>query len=197
MKLYYQPRTRAFTALWMLEEIGAPYEIERVDIMAPEQLSAAYRAINPMGKLPGLVDGENRFGETAAVLLYLAEKFPEKGLAPPPGAPNRGRFLQWLLFSATNIEPAATERMNKTTPNERAMGWGSYDRTFAALEEALSGQAYLFGEAFTAADLYLASTLRYMMMFGMVEKRPAFERLVTRATARPSFARATAIENAA
>lgn len=195
MKLYYQPQTRAFTALWMLEELGVPYEIARVDIRAPEHPTPAYRAINPMGKLPGLEDGANRFGETAAVLLYLAEKFPEKGFAPRPTDPNRGRFLQWLVFSASTMEPAATARMTKTEMPDKTVGWGSYERMAAALEEALTPGPYLFGEGFTAADLYVASSLRYMMMFDMVEKRPAFEAMVARATARPAFARATAVED--
>src|SRR5262245_62172498 len=110
MKLYYSARTRAFTSLWMLEEGGQPYELERVAIRAPGNPTDAYKRINPMGKLAGFQDGECAMGETAAILLYVAEKFPQTRLAPAPTDPRRGRFLQWLMFPATTMEPVMTEK---------------------------------------------------------------------------------------
>ena len=195
MKLYYCPQTRAFTSLWMLEEVGVPYEIVRVDIRAPEHPTEAYLQINPMGKMAGLEDdGGIGFGETAAILLYLADKFPRKKLAPPPDDPRRGRFLQWLMFTPTTLEPAAAERRAGTPTNSFSSGWGDYERATAALERALTPGPLLFDDAFTAADLYLASALGFCMQFGLVDKRPAFERYVARHTARPSYERATKIE---
>lgn len=196
MKLYYAPRTRSFTALWMLEEVGAPYEIVTLDIRGPAHPTPALRSVNPMGKLPALEDGEAKLGETAAILLYLADKFPEAGLAPAVSDPRRGRFLQWLMFPATTIEPAAFEKMTKGPTNPTAAGWGSYERMVDAVAGALAPGLNLFDTAFTAADLYMASSLKFMMTFGMIEKRAVFEDFVGRAEARPAWARATAIEAA-
>jgi len=194
MKLHYWPRTRAFTSLWMLEEVGQPYELAYVDIGAPGHPTEAYRKINPMGKLAGLQDGDCAFGETAAILLYVADKFPQARLAPPPADPRRGRFLQWLMFPATTMEPVMNEKRLGQKPNTSQSGWGDYDRAMSALERALAPGPWLLGEPFTAADLYVASHLHFGMQFGMIDKRPAFTALVERATARPAFQRATEIE---
>jgi glutathione S-transferase len=194
MKLYYWPRTRAFTSLWMLEEVGQPYEIVHVDFRAPGHPSEAYRKINPMGKLAGFEDGGCAMGETAAILLYLADKFPQTGLAPAIGDARRGRFLQWLMFPATTMEPVMTEKRLKLTPNTTQSGWGDYDRAMGALERALQPGPWLFGERFTAADLYIASHLNYGMQFGMIDRRPVFTATAERATARPAFSRASEIE---
>lgn len=195
MRLYYSPRTRAFTALWMLEETGAPYEIVRVSISADAD-RGRIAAVNPMGKLPALEDGSARFGETAAILAYLADKFPAAGLAPAIDAPERGPYLQWLIFPAAVMEPAAMERLNKTEERPTQAGWGSYDRMISAMDGALAPGRNLFGDRFTAADLYCASSLKFMMTFGMIERRPNFEDFVARAEARPAFQRASAIEAA-
>ncbi len=193
MKLYYGPRTRAFTALWMMEESGLPYELARVDIRAPTHPDAALRAVNPMGKLPALEDGPNRFGETSAILLYVAEK-AGKGLAPTPSDPTRGRFLQWLMFPAAVIEPAMVERMHKTPENTVQSGWGDYKRMEKALMDAMTPGQWLLGDTFTAADLYIASMLMFGMQFGMIEKQKPFEAFAARAAERPAFQSASAIE---
>ena len=156
MKLYYSPRTRAFTGLWMMEESGLPYELARVDIRSPSHPDAALRAINPMGKLPALEDGPNRFGETAALLLYVAEKAgPAKKLAPAIDSPHRGRFLQFLMFPAAVAEPAMVERMHKTPENTVQSGWGDYKRMEKVLLDAITPGQWLLGDTFTAADLYV------------------------------------------
>lgn len=194
MKLYYGPNTRAFTALWMMEELGEPYEIVRVNIRAPEHPTAEYRTVNPMGKLPGLQDGDCALGETAAVLLYAAEKYPSRGFAPAPGDPRRGRFLQWLMFPSTTMEPVMVEKRTGTKPNTSSSGWGDYDRAMAALESAMKPGPWLTGSTFTAADLYVGSMLRFGMQFGMIDRRPALEDFANRACGRPAFERAMAIE---
>lgn len=194
MKLHYCPQTRSFTALWMMEEAGQPYELVRVDIRAPGHPSEAYKKINPMGKVPGFSDGGNAMGETAAILLYVADKYPQTKLAPAPTDPRRGRFLQWLMFSPTTIEPVMMEKRLGTTPNSFSAGWGDYERAMTALENALKPGPYLFGDEFTAADLYIGSALGFGMRFGMVDKRQAFVQFAERASARPSFKRATEIE---
>jgi glutathione S-transferase len=194
MKLYYCPQTRAFTSLWMMEEVGEPYELVRVDIRAPGHPSDAYKKINPMGKVAGFEDQGVGFGETAAILLYVADKFPQKKLAPPPTDPKRGRFLQWLMFSPTTMEPAMGEKRLGHTPTSFQSGWGDYDRAFAALEANLKVGQWLLGDQFTAADLYIASGLGFGMQFGMIDKRPAFVEFAGRASARPAFKRAQEIE---
>lgn len=194
MKLYYCPQTRAFTSLWMLEEAGQPYELVRVNIRAPGHPTDVYRTINPMGKVPGLEDSGLGFGETAAILLYVADKFPQTKLSPAPADPRRGRFLQWLVFPAATLEPVMMEKRTAATPNSFSAGWGDYDRAFAALEAALEPGPWLFGEEFTAADLYIGSTLLFGMMFNMIDKRPAFVQFAERAQSRPAFKRAQEIE---
>ncbi len=194
MRLYYCPRTRSFTSLWMLEEVGAPYEIVRVDIRAAGHPTDAYKRVNPMGKVPALEDDGVGFGETAAILLYLADKFPNAKLAPAPADPKRGRFLQWLMYPPTTIEPAMAEKRLGHTPNPFQSGWGDYGRAMDALEAAMAPGPWLLGDAFTAADLYVASTLSFGMQFGMIDKRPAFVQFAERARARPAFTRASAIE---
>ena len=194
MKLYYCPQTRAFTSLWMMEEAGAPYEIVRVNMRAPEHPTTEYRQINPMGKVPALQDGGIGFGETAAILLYVADKFPQTKLAPAATDPKRGPFLQWLMFSATTMEPVMVEKRMGTKPNSFQAGWGDYDRAMGALVAAMRPGPWLLGDHFTAADLYIASDLHFGMQFGMIDKRPAFVEFAERAQARPAFKRATEIE---
>lgn len=196
IKLYFAPQTRSITALWMLEEAGAPYELVRMNIRAPGHPSAEFRQVNPMGKVPALQDDGAGFGETAAILLYIADKFPQAKLAPLPSDPNRGRFLQWLMYPATTIEPAMMEKRRGAEPMTTAAGWGDYDRAMAALEGAMTPGQWLFGQQFTAADLYVASSLGFGMMFGMIDKRPAFVDYHGRASARPAYKRARDIEAA-
>jgi glutathione S-transferase len=196
MKLYFAPQTRSITALWMLLEAGAPYEIVRVNIRAPGHPSAEFRQVNPMGKVPALQDGGLGFGETSAILLYIADKFPQAKLAPLPTDPNRGRFLQWLMYPPTTIEPAMMEKRRGSEPMTTAAGWGDYDRAMAALEGAMTPGKWLFGDQFTAADLYVASSLGFGMMFGMIDKRPAFVEFSERASARAAYKKAREIEAA-
>jgi glutathione S-transferase len=190
MQLYHCANTRAFTALWMLEEVGEPYELVQTDIRAPGHPSREYLAVNPMGKVPGLRDGDGAFGETAAILLYLADKFPRANLAPAPHDPRRGRFLQWLMFTPSTLEPVWTEKQRGAASNAFSAGWGDYARATNALESALTPGPCLFGDHFTAADLYLASSLGFGMRFGLQDKRPVFGAYVARAEQRPAFQRA-------
>ena len=195
MKLYYCPQTRAFTSLWMMEEVDQPYELVCTDIRAPGHPSEAYRKINPMGKVAAFEDdGGIGFGETAAILLYVADKFPQTKLAPAPGDPRRGRFLQWLMFTPSTLEPAMLEKRAGSPTNSFSSGWGDYERATAALERAFEPGPFLFGDAFTAADLYLAAALGFTMQFGLVDRRPAFEAFVARAQECPAYQRASRIE---
>jgi glutathione S-transferase len=194
MKLFYCPRTRSFTSLWMLEECGAKYDLGRIDITSPNHPSPKFLKVNPLGKLAALEDGGMGFGETAAILAYLADKFPAKKLSPAATDPRRGRYLQWLAYSATVIEPAMMAKAMNMPSNTRSAGYGDYDRAMKALEDHLPTDGWIMGADFSAADLYLASTLSFGMMFKMIDARPAFVDFEERAKKRPAWAAAQAIE---
>jgi len=195
---YTHPMSRGRIVRWILEEIGHPYRTELLDygttMKAPE-----YLAINPMGKVPALRHGEVIVTECAAICAYLADAFPQAGLAPPPGDRLRGRYLRWLFFGAGPVEAAVTNKaLNFVVPPEREVmaGYGNFATVMNVLEEAVSADDYLVGGSFTAADIYLGSQIGFGMMFGTIEKRPAFERYWSRIGARPATARARQIDDA-
>ncbi|WP_280137321.1 glutathione S-transferase family protein [Aureimonas sp. AU4] len=194
--LYTNPMSRGRIARWMLEEVGAPYRAVLLDyastLGAPEHLR-----LNPMGKVPVLVDDGEVVTETAAICLHLADRFPEAGLAPAPGA--RGRYYRAVLFGAGPLEAAVTNRaLGVEVPAEQArmMGYGTYGRTLDALETMLTEAPYAAGDRFTAADVYLGAQVSWGLQFGTIERRPAFERYRDRIADRPALARAAAIDDA-
>ncbi len=189
--LYTNPQSRGAMVHWMLEEIGCPYRIEVKgfdgDLRTPE-----YRAINPMGKVPAIRHGNTVVTETGAILCYLADVFPEAKLAPP--AAERGSYYRWLFFVAGCCEPAMGNKAvgwNPDTPElQGRFGYGSYERTMDTATKAVEGRRCIAADYFTAADLYMASFLSFGMMFGVVEKRPAFEAYVGPHLERPAGKRA-------
>ena len=196
---YTNPMSRGRIVRWMLEETGQPYRTELLDY-ATTMKAPGYRAINPMGKVPALRHGDAVVTETAAICAYLADAFPHAGLAPPPGDRLRGAYYRWLFFAAGPLEAAVTNKaLGVEVPEgrERMVGYGSFDAVMAAVEGALGADGYLAGDSFTAADLYLGSQLGFGMMFGTIEKRPAFERYWARIATRPAAVRAKAIDDAA
>ncbi|OZA01373.1 MAG: glutathione S-transferase [Rhizobiales bacterium 17-65-6] len=198
MKLHWAPQTRAFRTLWMLEESGLPYELERVDLDSPFLRSEAYRAINPMMKVPALEDGEVRLAESGAICAYVAERAPQAQLAPPVGDPARGRYLHWMFFDAACVEPAYTERLANVALPARAAGWGSFDRVMSVIEDLVSDGSWALGERFSAADVMLGSNIWYgIHLLGVIKNRPALEAYSARCAARPAFLRAEAVEAAA
>jgi glutathione S-transferase len=196
--LYTNPQSRGRIARWMLEEIGEPYRTEVLDY-ATTMKAPAYLAVNPMGKVPALRHGDTVVTETAAICAYLADAFPQAGLAPPLGDHRRGPYFRWLFFSAGPVEAAVSNKaLGVVVPpeRERMMGYGRLDLVMNALEAALSRSKYLAGESFTAADLYVGSQLGFGMMFGMIEKRPAFERYWASISTRPACKRAVELDDA-
>ncbi|WDD95535.1 glutathione S-transferase [Burkholderia sp. FERM BP-3421] len=194
MKLYYWPKTRAFRALWMLEEIGAAYELVPVNIRAHEQDGDAFHRVNPMAKLPALEDGGMPFGESGAVLLYLADRYPAAGLGVPLDDPLRGRFLQWMNFTPACLEPAMAEKFTGAAGNPAAFGWGSLERVQQALDATLDGQPWLLGERFSAADILLVNTLEIALSAGLLPREGRYGAYVDRAHARDGYRRACAVE---
>ena len=196
--LYTNPQSRGRIARWMLEEVGQPYRVEVVDY-ATTMKAPAYLAINPMGKVPALRHGAAVVTETPAICAYLADAFPQAGLAPPNGDRLRAPYYRWLFFAAGPAEAAASNKaMGFVVPpeRERMMGYGRIELVLDTLESAVRQSDYLAGNTFTAADLYVGSHLGFGMMFGMIEKRPAFEQYWQRLSARPACLRAKELDDA-
>jgi glutathione S-transferase len=194
--LYHHPFSRAAGVVWMLEEIGIPYELRFVDILKGEQKAPQILALNPMGKLPILVDGDTVVTESAAIALYLADRYSYGRLAPKVDDPARATYLRWSFFSPSVIEPGAMAKMNAWTFKDGQAGWGSYDAMLTAMETALTGKDFLLGKEFSMADVVFGGTLRFMLMFKMVDARPLFTAYVERLNARPALQRADAKNNA-
>lgn len=194
---YTNPMSRGRMVRWMLEEVGAPYET-RILSYGADMKSAAFRAVNPMGKVPAIVHGGAVVTEVAAICAYLAEAFPDAGLAPR-SAEERASYYRWMFFAAGPLEAAVTNRvLGVVVPDEKRgfVGYGSYESVLDALEGAVSASSFIAGDHFTAADVYVGSHLSWGLQFGSVERRDAFETYVDRVKARPAFRRATEIDDA-
>lgn len=189
--LYHHPFSRAAATVWALEELGQPYELRFIDMMKGGQKSPTFLAINPMGKLPTLTDGEVVVTETAAIALYLADRYSLGTLAPKLDDPKRGTYLRWSVFAPSVIEPGLMARAGKWDFKPAAAGWGDHDAMLQAMEAAIVGD-YILRDTFSMADVIFGGTLRYMLMFGMLEKRPAFVAYAERLAARPAVKRADA-----
>jgi glutathione S-transferase len=195
---YTNPRSRGRIVRWMLEEVGQPYRTEVLDY-GTTMKAPAYLAVNPMGKVPALRHGDTVVTEAAAICAYLADAFPQAGLAPPPGDRRRGPYYRWLFFAAGPIEAAVSNKnFGFVVPTERegTVGYGSFERVMNALEAAVSQTDYLVGDTFSAADVYAGSQIGLGLMFGTIEKRPAFGRYWQRISARPAYSRARELDDA-
>jgi glutathione S-transferase len=195
---FTNPMSRGRIVRWMLEEVGQPYRTVLLDY-ATTMKAPDYLAVNPMGKVPAIRHGDTVVTEGAAICAYLADAFPQAGLAPPPGDRLRGPYYRWLFFAAGPVEAAATNKalgFMVAEGRERMMGYGTYADVMNVLEAAVSHGAYVAGDSFTAADLYLGAHLGFGMQFGTIEKRPAFQRYWERLANRPAALRAKAIDDA-
>ena len=196
--LYTHPMSRGRIARWMLEEVGEPYRAEIVDY-GPAMKAADYLAINPMGKVPALRHGDVIVTECAAVCAYLADAFPDAGLAPAPGDRLRGPYYRWLFFGAGPVEAATTNKaFGFEVPPDRqgTSGYGTLKAVLDTLEQELTDKNYLVGDRFSAADVYMGSQIGWGMEFGSIEKRPAFERYSENLNQRAAYKRACEIDNA-
>jgi len=192
MKLYWAPRSRSFSALWLMEETGQPYERVLTDITKGAQKTPEYLAINPMGKVPALSDGEAALAEAAAICAYVAERYPQAQLAPPVGDPRRAKYLYWLFFAPSCIEPAMVQLATKIEMSPVSAGWGDAQRVFDVLDAALAKGPWILGDQFSAADVAIGSALNFAVrLFKMAPSRPSFERFLDACAARPAFQRAS------
>lgn len=191
--LYHHPFSRAATVVWMLEEVGAPYTLEYVDLLAGEQKKEAFLSKNPMGKLPVLQDGDLIVTEVAAIGLYLADRYALGRLAPMPDDPARGTYLRWSLFAPSVVEPGAMAKVSGWEFKPGSAGWGTFDAMLHTMESAIEGKDFLLGAQFSMADMIFGGTLRYMLRFKMVEGQQVFTDYVARLEARPALQAAEAI----
>ena len=196
LTFYTNPMSRGQIARWMLEEVGAPYEQVLLDygttMKAPD-----YLAINPMGKVPAIKHGDVVVTECAAICAYMADAFPEAGLAPDPA--HRGDYYRWLFFGAGPLEQAITNKsLGFDVPADKAMmaGYGSFDAAMDGLEAAVAGKQYIAGDRFSAADVYVGSQIGWGLAFGSIDKRPAFETYWDGLKDRPAYVKAKGIDMA-
>lgn len=192
LRLYHAPNTRSSGALALLEEIGQPYALHVLDMKAGENRAPAYLAVNPLGKVPALVDRHGTLvTEQVAIFLHLADSHPAAGLAPAPDDPGRGRYLRWMAFYAASFEPAVVDAAMKRDPAPQAMSpYGSLGAVLEALrDDMLAPGPFVLGERFSAADLLWGAGLSWTMAFGLVPAWPAFAAFAERVTGRPAWQR--------
>ncbi len=193
MKLYWSPKTRAVRAIWMLEETGVDYELEQIDIRSPNRRdSAEFRSASPMGKVPALVDGDVRMSESAAICLYLADRYAPGRLAPAVDDARRGKFLYWLMYTPAVIEPAMSEKFHKIKGNRGQSGWGDFELMIETLESGLEDQEWIIGD-FSAADVMLGSSVVFLRSFEMLPESPGLDAYADRCLARPAYRKALEI----
>ena len=197
LTLYTNPMSRGRIARWMLEETGAAYDVQYLNY-GPDMKSSDYLAINPMGKVPAIVHGDRIVTECSAICAYLADAFPEAGLAPPLA--DRAAYYRWLFFCAGPMEAAAVNKAMDVVPpadKEGMVGYGNYDLALNGLEKMLPASGFLCGDQFTAADVYVGANIGWGLEFGTIEKRPIFEDYAGRARDRDAYRRAMAADDEA
>ncbi|HZR80454.1 MAG TPA: glutathione S-transferase family protein [Candidatus Binatia bacterium] len=197
IKLYGVPRSRAMRSLWMLEELGVPYENVKTNFVTGETRRPEYLAINPNGRVPALEDGDVRLFESLAINLYLARKY-DRGLWPKT-VEDEGRAFQWSIWAMTELEePVVTCLVHRAflpeaqrDPKKADDAARRFAKPLGVLESALAGRAWLAGESFTVADLNVASVLTWAALARLdLSSAPAASAWLARCTARPALARA-------
>lgn len=196
LQFYTNPMSRGQIVRWMLEETGAPYKT-KIIAYGEEMKGEAYRAINPMGKVPAIVHKGHVVTECAAICAYLADAFPEAKLAPAPT--DRADYYRWMFFAAGPLESAVTNKSLGFEPNDeqqRMAGYGNFDLVMDVLEQAVSKTPYLTGDQFTAADVYLGAQVGWGLQFGTMPKRAAFEDYWDRISSREAYKNGSAKDQA-
>lgn len=199
LMFYHAIPSRGAVVRWMLEEVGEPYDMTLLNLKAGEGRKPEFLAVSPQGKVPALVHKGEATTEVAAICLYLADAFPRAGLTVPVGEPRRGRFLQWIVFNPSAIEPAMMDAKfpRKESPPAAAIGYRDIDTLLDVVVQGLGRGPYLMGEQFTAADVVTGSGLRWGMLFGMIPERKKLKDYVARLTAREAFKRAEDLDRQA
>ena len=189
LTFFHSPNTRSSGALILLRELGADYQLHLLNMKAGEQRQPAYLAINPMGKVPAVLHGDALITEQVAVFLYLADLYPEAGLAPAIGDPLRGPYLRWMAFYGSCFEPALVDRSMKREPAAPSTSpYGDFDTMFKALTDQLARGDYMLGGRFTAVDVLWGCALTWTTMFGLAPETPVTRAYMDRVNARPAVA---------
>ena len=192
LTLYHSSPSRSSIVLWMLEELGEPYDIKQLNLSAGDNMKPDYLAINPMGKVPALKHGDTVITEGAAICTYLADAFPDAKLAIPIGTPRRGIYLKWLFFGPSCIEPAVIDRAapRKEQAKRGMLSYGDFDTVMNVVAQAVEKGPWIMGEQFTAADVVIGANIRWGMIFKLIPERKEFTDYATRIAARPAAQRA-------
>ena len=198
LKLYHASPSRSSVTLWMLEELGEPFEIELLSLKNGDQRKPEYLAVNPMGKVPTLDDAGTIVSEVSAICCYLADAYPKADLAPAVHDKLRGPYLKWLFYVPSCVEPAVLDKaMNRPPPPRSTAGWADYDTVIEVLRAATAKAApYLLGERFTAADVVVGSSLRWLMQFKLIPELPEFVAYTDTLKKRPALQRQLAKDEA-
>jgi glutathione S-transferase len=194
--LYHHPFSRAAGALWVLEEIGCPYRLEHVELTKGEQKSERIRALNPMGKIPILVDGEQVVTETSAIAMYLADRYAPGRLAPALNSKDRGKYLRACVFPASVIEPACLAKQKGWEVPTGQAGFGEYDAMVASVEALIGEGPFVLGQTFSIADTLLGGTVRWMLRFEMLPATETLTAYAKRLGERPALQAADAKNSA-
>lgn len=188
MKVYWAPQTRSVRVLWMLEESGIEYDQELIDIRAPDRKDPAeFLEASPMGKVPAIMDGDVAMSESAAICLYIADRYCPGTLAPALDDVRRGKFLYWLMYTPAVVEPAMSEKFNQSKTNRQSSGWGDFETMIETWEKGLEGRDWILGDQFTAADVMLGSSAVFLRAFDMLPNSPSIHAYADRALARPAY----------
>jgi len=195
--LYHFPRTRSSRFIFLLEELGTPYEIYRIQKLRRPDGSGGIDPENPHphGKSPALKDGDTLVWESSAIALYLTDKFPQNGIGPVVGDSNRGAYVSWLAWYAGVMEPAFMSAYMKWEIPTGTAGWVKSDEVMRFINTTLEKGPYLLGEKFSAVDILIGTSLKMFMGSPLLEKTDLLEAYAKRVTERPAFARAQAREN--
>lgn len=197
LKLYHAPRTRSLRIVWLLEELGLPYEVVPAGFQPPAR---PFSQQTPTGKFPTLEDGELTMFESGAIAEYIVERYGDGRLAPRVGTPARGAYLQWMHFAEGAFVPfgnLAWHMLFKHDAEEIPGAMADYREWARAalevLERALAGKAYLLGDEFSAADVMMGYTVVCVRWFGMLgAEYPNLNAYMDRLEARPAFRTALA-----
>ena len=193
MKLFWAPQTRAQRGIWLLEEAGVEYEMVRIDLGVEEsRATEGFLDASPMGKVPAIVDGDVRMSESAAICLYVADRYAMGSLAPSIDDARRGKYLYWTLYTPAVVEPAMSEKFNKVESNRRRSGWGDFELMVETWDDALEEREWVLGEQFTAADVMLGSSAIFLRHFDMLPETRNLSTYADRCLARPANRRAVA-----
>lgn len=200
MKLYHSQFTRSGRARWILEEAGAAYELANLSLQKGEHRTPEYLAIHPNGSVPALVDGDFKLIESSAILMHIADKYPDKKLAPPLGSDDRAQYYRWLVYVPATVDPAleAITRHTRILPEAKRVaaiaeeGKRKLGPILAVLEAAVDGRKYVVGDSFTAADVAVASAIAWVGFLGLLEEHPKLATYLKALQDRPAYVRAHA-----